>query len=58
MREIFGTLDFRSLYKVFDKIFIISALSSLAIIWLNNKIKKMKYNRYLEDQEFETYKTK
>ena len=58
MEAVLGQLDFRSLYRLFDTIFVISALISLAIIWLNNYFRKMKYNRYLEDQEYETYKNK
>ena len=58
MEALLGDLDFRSLYRVFDVIFLVSVLSSGVIIWLNIKLKKMKYTRYLEDQEYETYKDK
>jgi len=58
MEALLGDLDFRSLYRVFDVIFLVSVLSSGVVIWLNIKLKKMKYTRYLEDQEYETYKDK
>ena len=58
MEALLGDLDFRALYRLFDVIFLISVLSSGVIIWLNIRLKKMKYTRYLEDQEYETYKDK
>lgn len=53
MEALLKDLDFIGLYKLFDLIFVISALISLAIILLNNKIKNMKYSRYLEDQDYD-----
>ena len=58
MEALLGELDFTSLYRVFDTIFVISVLGSGVLIWINLKFKKMRYQRYLEDQEYETYKTK
>ncbi len=58
MEALLGDLDFRALYRLFDVIFLISVLSSGVMIWLNIRFKKMKYTRYLEDQEYETYKDK
>lgn len=57
MEALLKDLDFIGLYKLFDLIFVISALVSLAVIMLNNKIKNMKYSRYLEDQDYD-YKKK
>lgn len=58
MEALLGELDFRSLYRVFDTIFVLSVFGSAVIIWFNMRLKKMKYTRYLEDQDYEVFKTK
>lgn len=58
MEALLGELDFRALYRVFDTIFVLSVFGSAVIIWFNMRLKKMKYSRYLEDQDYEVFKTK
>jgi hypothetical protein len=50
MEAFFGELNFRTLYRLFDTIFLVSALAAMALIWLNDKLKKEKYTRYLQRQ--------
>lgn len=58
MEMLLGDLDFGSLYRVFDTIFVLSVFGSSFMIWVSLKLRKTKYSRYLEDQEYEGYKTK
>jgi hypothetical protein len=53
METLLKDLDFTGLYKVFDLIFILAAVASCGLIFISNKFKRMKYERYLEYEEFD-----
>jgi len=48
MEAFLGELNFRTLYRLFDTIFVLSAFAGMLIIWGNDKLKKEKYKRYLQ----------
>jgi len=48
MEAFLGELNFRTLYRLFDIIFVLSAFAGMFIIWVNDKLKKEKYKRFLQ----------
>ena len=57
MEAFFGELNFRTFYRLFDIIFVLSALIGMAIIWLNDRLKNENYSKYIEGQNSEHLKT-
>jgi len=58
MEEFLGALNFRTLYKLFDMIFLISVFIGMFIMWINYKFRREKYSRFLQQTNEENYKTK
>lgn len=51
MNRVISFVDYQEQYRVFDMVFIISALGSIGIICLNMKLRQNKYNSYLEEDK-------
>ena len=58
MEEFLGDLNFKKLYKLFDIIFLFSVFIGMFIMWINYKLRREKYSRYLQQTNEENYKTK
>jgi len=58
MEAFLGELNFRTLYKLFDIIFLLAVFIGMFIMWINYKLRREKYSRYLQQTNEENYKTK